>query len=143
MELFLNKSSDQPRSLTDSWDLNGELLFDPQVLLNTILLKAGQCAPVYSNAATFYNMNHMWWEKHRLTFQKWWEVVDDIYNPLWDKDEYEQTSDTSHDTGSSETRTADSNNTSHKNDASHLEYERSKDETTTVDKTRNTRTLSF
>lgn len=105
-ELFLNQSSDQRRSLTDPWALTGEdLLFEPEVLLSTIMLKAGECAPLYSNAATFYNMNRMWWEKHRLTFQKWWEVIDDIYNPMWTNDFTRTITEDRSGTGSSSTRT--------------------------------------
>lgn len=75
------------------------------------MLKAGEMAPLFANAATLYNMNRSWWEKHRLTFQKWWEVIDDQYTPLWDKDEYEQISEENQEQGSSSTRTAGTTNT--------------------------------
>lgn len=110
-EQFLNHGSETERSLADSWELNGDLLFDPQILLDTIMVKGGEFAPLFANAATTYAMTRSWWERHRLTFQKWWEVVDDQYNPLWDKDEYEQHDEASIEQGSSSTRTADKSNT--------------------------------
>ena len=101
MEMFLNHGDEtQERSLKDPWELNGDLLFDPQVLLDTIMMKGGTLAPLYTNAATFYRMNNAWWNRHKLTFQKWWEVIDDEYKPLWDRDGFEETIDTTTDDGS-------------------------------------------
>lgn len=101
MEMFLNHGDEtQERSLKDPWELNGDLLFDPQVLLDTIMMKGGTLAPLYANAATFYRMNNAWWNRHKLTFQKWWEVIDDEYTPLWDRDGFEETIDKTIDDGS-------------------------------------------
>ena len=101
MEMFLNHGDEtQERSLKDPWELNGDLLFDPQVLLDTIMMKGGTLAPLYANAATFYRMNNAWWNRHKLTFQKWWEVIDDEYSPLWDRDGFEETIDKTTDDGS-------------------------------------------
>lgn len=101
MEMFLNHGDEtQERSLKDPWELNGDLLFDPQVLLDTIMMKGGTLAPLYANAATFYHMNNAWWNRHKLTFQKWWEVIDDEYTPLWDRDGFEETIDKTTDDGS-------------------------------------------
>ena len=101
MEMFLNYGDEtQERSLKDPWELNGDLLFDPQVLLDTIMMKGGTLAPLYANAATFYRMNNAWWNRHKLTFQKWWEVIDDEYTPLWDRDGFEETIDKTTDDGS-------------------------------------------
>ena len=101
MEMFLNHGDEtQERSLKDPWELNGDLLFDPQVLLDTIMMKGGTLAPLYANAATFYRMNNAWWNRHKLTFQKWWEVIDDEYTPLWDRDGFEETIDKTTDDGS-------------------------------------------
>lgn len=108
MEMFLNSGDEtQERSLKDPWELTGDLLFDPQVLLDTIMMKGGTLAPLYANAATFYRMNNSWWNRHKLTFQKWWEVIDDEYTPLWDRDGFEETTDQTNDDGStSGTRTS-------------------------------------
>ena len=106
--MFLNRGDEtQERSLKDPWELTGDLLFDPQVLLDTIMMKGGTLAPLYTNAATFYRMNNAWWNRHKLTFQKWWEVIDDEYTPLWDRDGFEETTDQTNDDGStSGTRTS-------------------------------------
>ena len=106
--MFLNHGDEtQERSLKDPWELNGDLLFDSQVLLDTIMMKGGTLAPLYANAATFYHMNNAWWNRHKLTFQKWWEVIDDEYTPLWDRDGFEETIDKTNDDGStSGTRTS-------------------------------------
>ena len=106
--MFLNSGDEtQERSLKDPWELTGNLLFEPQVLLDTIMMKGGTLAPLYANAATFYRMNNAWWNRHKLTFQKWWEVIDDEYTPLWDRDGFEETTDQTNDDGStSGTRTS-------------------------------------
>ena len=92
--MFLNQGEEtQKRSLKDPWELTGDLLFDSQVLLDTIMMKGGTLAPLYTDAATFYSMNNSWWNRHKLTFQKWWEVIDDEYKPLWDRDGFEETID--------------------------------------------------
>lgn len=100
-EQFLNQTSDVARSLTDSWELDpakeydyegnptGEthtLPFDSSVLLDTIMLKGGELGILFNNVATYYKMNDSWWQKWKPTFQKWWEVEEIEYNPMWDRD---------------------------------------------------------
>lgn len=98
--MFLQHGDEtQERSLTDPWELEGTLLFEPEVLLDTILMKGGEFTPIYQNIATFYRMNRSWWLRHKLTFQKWWEVIDDEYTPLWDRDGFEETTDKTVDDG--------------------------------------------
>lgn len=99
VENFLNETEDVARSLKDPWELDGETLFDPETLLDTIIMKGGQLTPLYTNVATFYRMNRSWWNRHKLTFQKWWEVIDDEYTPLWDRDGFEETTDQTVDDG--------------------------------------------
>lgn len=108
LEMFLQHGSEDgtKRSLADPWQLAGNLLFEPDVFLHTLLLKAGECAPLFSNAATMYNMNKWWWEKHRGTFQKWWEVIDDEYNPLWTNDSWRTVEENTQHDGSSSTRSS-------------------------------------
>ena len=135
--MFLNHGDEtQERSLKDPWELNGNLLFEPQVLLDTIMMKGGTLAPLYANAANMYYMNRSWWERHRITFQKWWEVIDDEYTPLWDKDEYEQLDEQSKDAGSSSTRTAGYTKGSSDEKNSGITHDTSKDETKSQSKTR-------
>lgn len=136
VEHFLKTGDEtQARSLTDPWELTGSLLFEPQVLLDTIMMKGGTLAPLYSNVATMYYMDRSWWERHRITFQKWWEVIDDEYTPLWDKDEYEQLDEQSKDAGSSSTRTTGSTKGSSDEKNSGITHDASKDETKSQSKT--------
>lgn len=135
--MFLNHGDEtQERSLKDPWELTGNLLFEPQVLLDTIMMKGGTLAPLYANAANMYYMNRSWWERHRITFQKWWEVIDDEYTPLWDKDEYEQVDEQSKDAGSSSIRTVGSETGAHDDKHSYKEQDTSKDESKSQTKTR-------
>lgn len=128
VEHFLKTGDEnQTRSLSDPWELTGTLLFEPQVLLDTIMMKAGTLAPLYSNVATMYYMDRSWWERHRVTFQKWWEVIDDQYNPLWDKDEYEQLDEQSKDAGSSSTKTAESSIGGNDQKVSGISHDHAKD----------------
>lgn len=101
IEDFLNNESEDnvARSLKDPWELDGETLFDANTLLDTIMMKGGQLTPIYTNIANFYRMNNSWWNRHKLTFQKWWEVIDDEYTPLWDRDGFEETTDQTKDDG--------------------------------------------
>lgn len=101
-ENFLNQTSDVSRSLADPWELDpvqdydyegnpipGQthtLSFDPQILLNSIMLKGGELGILFNNIATYYKMNKVWWDKWKPTFQKWWEVEEIQYNPMWDRD---------------------------------------------------------
>lgn len=100
------------------------------------MLKAGECAPLFSNAATTYRMNKMWWERHRITFQKWWEVIDDEYNPLWTNDSYRTVEEHKKSDGSIDTRTAGNLHTQTDNAASTLESDSYKDESQSTTKTR-------
>jgi hypothetical protein len=101
IEDFLNNESEDnvTRSLKDPWELDGDTLFNADTLLDTIMMKGGQLTPIYTNIANFYRMNSSWWNRHKLTFQKWWEVIDDEYTPLWDRDGFEETTDKTVDDG--------------------------------------------
>lgn len=121
-EEFLNQTSDVARSLADPWildqvqdrDVEGkplgtyhDLPFDPQVLLQTILFKAGELGIVFNNVATYYKMDKFWWDKWKPTFQRWWEVEEMWYNPMWDKDGYHKAHNDVDDAGHSDTTTQD------------------------------------
>lgn len=99
------------------------------------MVKGGEFAPLFANAATLYYMNMSWWNRHRITFQKWWEVIDDEYTPLWDKDEYEQIDEETHDQGSSSTRTADTTTGESDQKNSGIGHDQYKDETKSQTKT--------
>lgn len=100
-ENFLNQTSDVSRSLTDPWELDPAkeydyegnptgnthpLPFDSKILLDTIMLKGGELGILFNNIATYYRMNASWWYKWKPTFQRWWEVEEIEYNPMWDRD---------------------------------------------------------
>lgn len=121
-EQFLNQTSDVARSLTDPWELDeakeydyegnptGEthpLPFNASVLLDTIMLKGGELGILFNNVATYYKMNRSWWEKWRPTFQKWWEVEEIEYNPMWDRDGRRKFHEDIDDDGHSDTTTHD------------------------------------
>lgn len=122
VEQFLNQTSDVARSLTDPWildpaqeyDYEGnptgdthELPFDPQILLDTIMLKGGELGVLFNNIATYYRMNKVWWDKWKPTFQRWWEVEEMQYNPMWDRDGRRKFHEDIDDDGHSDTTTHD------------------------------------
>ena len=121
-EQFLNQTSDVARSLSDPWELDPakeydyegnptgnthELPFDPNVLLDTIMLKGGELGVLFNNIATYYKMNNSWWQKWKPTFQRWWEVEEIEYNPMWDRDGRRKFHEDIDDDGHSDTTTHD------------------------------------
>ena len=50
------------------------------------MLKGGELGVLFNNIATYYKMNQAWWYKWKPTFQRWWEVEEMQYNPMWDRD---------------------------------------------------------
>lgn len=76
-------------SITDSWSLDSES-FDKETLMATIIQKGGQFEPVYTDPTYFYNMCNFWWKKWLRTFNKWFIVFDKEYEPLWDRNGYEE-----------------------------------------------------
>jgi len=137
VETFLQTADEtQQRSLIDPWELTGDLLFDPQTLLDTIMLKAGTMPPLINNVAHFYSMNRSWFNRHRITFQKWWEVIDDEYNPLWTNDSWVNISEHTDDDGTTASRHSDSMTSAHDDKNSYSSKDTSKDVTRTISKTR-------
>lgn len=121
-ENFLNQTSDVSRSLTDPWELDPakeydyegnptgvthELPFNADTLLQTIMLKGGELGVLFNNVATYYKMNKSWWDKWKPTFQKWWEVEEMDYNPMWDRDGRRRYHEDTLDAGYSDTTTHD------------------------------------
>lgn len=101
VEQFLNRTEwtdeetgdEGNRSLSDPWygsQTQRETDFDPQTLLDTIMLKGGELGVLFNNIATFYKMNYAWWRKWEHVFYKWWIVTEKEYEPLWDRNGYEQ-----------------------------------------------------
>lgn len=113
MENFLNLVKDEQapngRSLKDPWEFEQtfeNITFEPEVLLSSIMIKGAQMEPLFSDPRFFYRMNAQWWNKWKYTFYKWLVVMDKEYEPLWNKDAYEETHEDTVDVGTNDTVTS-------------------------------------
>lgn len=86
------------KNINDTWALS-DVQFDKDILLDTIMLDAGQLGINTTNPLQYYRQCDMWWKKWQNTFQKWWEVQEKEYEPLWNTDRYEESHDDIVDTG--------------------------------------------
>lgn len=93
------------KSLKDPWVLDNCSEFSAETLLSTIMIKGAQMEPLYSDPLFFYKMNGQWWNKWKPTFQKWCEALHAEYNPLWNKDYYEEIHEDTYDEGTNNTIT--------------------------------------
>ena len=95
IENYLNNKH---KSITDAWTLpeieSGS--YDAQVLLSAIITKGGRFEPLYADPDYFYEMAGLWWSKWHRTFFKWFDVFDKEYEPLWDRNGYEEIHDDTH-----------------------------------------------
>lgn len=108
MEMMLKQFTDVERSLTDPWEMpaDSEIQnFDPEILLGVIMLKGSDLQPVFTDPKQFYMMNQIWWKKWVPTFSKWCEVVEKEYEPLWDRDGFEEIVDHTEEQGTLDTAT--------------------------------------
>ena len=96
---------DQTRSLKDPWELDGVSTFDSDALLASIMIKGGQMEPLFTDPRFFYNMNSMWWRKWLPTFKYWWVASEKEYNPLWDREGFEETTDHAEESGTLDSAT--------------------------------------
>ena len=101
---YENALNDLDKSLKDPWILDNEN-FDAETLLSTIIMKGAQMEPLYSDPLFFYKMNGQWWNKWKNTFQKWCDVLDKEYEPLWNKDYHEEIHEDTYDVGTNDTAT--------------------------------------
>lgn len=92
MENLLNATEDTSRSLKDPWELT-DVDFNAETLLSAIMIKGAQFEPLFTDPIFFYNMNQQWWNKWKHTFQKWMEVLEKDYEPLWDREGWEEIAD--------------------------------------------------
>lgn len=104
MENILQHGPDQARSLADPWEIEGTE-FDAQTLLASIIIKGGQMEPLYTDPRFFYTMNNMWWKKWYPTFKYWWVAAEKEYEPLWDRNGYEEINEQTEETGTLDTST--------------------------------------
>ena len=80
------------KSINDKWllpDLESDS-YDKDVLLSAIITKGATFEPIYTNPDYFYNMCELWWKKWYRTFLKWFQVFDKEYEPLWDRNGFEE-----------------------------------------------------
>lgn len=105
-ENYLNEL-EEPKSLSDSWKLEDIENFDKDTLLASIMMKGGTFEPLYSDPFFYYKMVGMWWKKWTPTFQKWLEVLNAEYNPIWNKNSWEETHEDTVDEGTVDTATTD------------------------------------
>lgn len=107
IENYLN-DLDEPKSITDACILdNEESQFDPEVLLAAIMMKGGTFEPLYTDPLFYYKMVGMWWKKWLPTFNAWDDVLMAEYNPIWNKDAYEEIHEDTLDVGTDDTATTD------------------------------------
>ena len=113
MENFLNLAKDEQapngRSLKDPWEFEQtfeNITFEPEVLLSSIMIKGAQMEPLFSDPRFFYRMNAQWWNKWKYTFYKWLAVMDKDYEPLWNKNAWEETHEDTVDVGTNDTVTS-------------------------------------
>lgn len=88
IENILNKMYDE--SITDTWTVTDSESFDKDILLSTIIQKGGTFEPLYTDPVYFYSSCSWWWKKWNRTFNKWFYVFDQEYNPLWDRNGFEE-----------------------------------------------------
>ena len=70
------------------------------------MIKGGQMEPLFTDPRFFYQMNLMWWKKWVPTFQYWWTALEKDYEPLWDRNGYEEVEDHTDETGTLDTATS-------------------------------------
>lgn len=106
MEQLLNHM-EEPKSLTDAWSFSEEVEgFDADTLLSTIMLKGMSFEPLFTDPRFYYMMNQQWWNKWKFTFDKWFTVINKEYEPLWDRNGYEEVHEDTVDTGTLDTTTS-------------------------------------
>lgn len=106
MEELLNKMSDDPKSLTDSWQFDEAVDgFNADTLLATIMQKGMTFEPVWTDPKFFYFMNQQWWNKWKFVFNKWFYATNFEYEPLWDRNGYETVHEDTVDEGTLDTAT--------------------------------------
>lgn len=80
--------------MNEHWNLEVESIeFDKDTLLNSMILKAGTLEPLYTDPYFFKQMSDAAWDKWYGVFQKWWTATEKQYEPLWDRNGWEEIED--------------------------------------------------
>lgn len=69
------------QDLDTNWELSNDN-YNKEILLATIFNIGGDFGALYENPMYFKYMSDIWFEKHRRTFQKWFDAFDLSYNPI-------------------------------------------------------------
>lgn len=88
MEKILNDLFEE--SITDSFVMEDTESFDKDIFLSTIITKGGRFEPLYTDPSYYYSMCSWWWKKWTRTFTKWFIAFDKEYEPLWDRNGFEE-----------------------------------------------------
>lgn len=99
-----NELNARELSITDTWSSEyGD--FDKNVLLSAIITTGGRFEPIYTDPDYFREMCGYWWRKWQSTIDKWFDVFSQEYNPLWDRNGYEEVHEDTLDVGTNDTAT--------------------------------------
>lgn len=92
------------KSITDTWVCEyGD--FDKDVLLSSIITTGATFEPIYTDPIYFYDMCGYWWKKWKSTINKWFDAFSKEYEPLWDRNGYEEVHEDTTDVGTNDTDT--------------------------------------
>jgi len=90
--------------INSTWGVSSDS-YDNDVMLETIIRKGGRFEPLYTDPVYFDAQCQMFWKKWFRTFDKWFTVFDKEYEPLWDRNGYEEIHEDTFDKGTNDTIT--------------------------------------
>lgn len=90
--------------INSTWGVSSES-YDNDVMLETIIRKGGRFEPLYTDPIYFDAQCAIFWRKWYRTFDKWFTVFDKEYEPLWDRNGYEEIHEDTFDKGTNDTIT--------------------------------------
>lgn len=90
--------------INHTWDLTSTS-YDKEVLLAAIIRKGGRFEPLYTDPYFFDAQCDLFWRKWQRTFNKWFDVFDKEYEPLWDRNGFEEVHEDTFDKGTNDTIT--------------------------------------
>lgn len=96
---MLNELEALNTPVNENWTLDNVNEFSSEVFVGTLLLKAETLEPISLDPEVFKYKADIWWLKWKHTFQKWWEVIEKKYEPLWDREGWEDIIDKTQDYG--------------------------------------------
>lgn len=88
--------------INDTWGVTSDS-YDNDVMLDTIIRKGGRFEPLYTDPIYFDTQCAMFWRKWYRTFDKWFTVFDKEYEPLWDRNGFEEVHEDTFDKGTNDT----------------------------------------